>query len=97
MTAFYMGYEEIDRIDSSLHFVHSAPKVQTQTMRKYNVMRTEKANGSIKWKIKGSQPTEMHLIPEAAIRYLVEMRGKANDSTVRKNASQAIAALRKYE
>src|SRR5438874_11624210 len=25
------------------------------------------------------------------------MRGKANDSTVRKNASQVIAALRKYE
>src|SRR5437667_4384963 len=85
-TEFYMGYEEIGRVDSSLRFV-----------RKYNVVRTEKANGSVKWKIEGSQPTEMHLIPEAAIRYLVEMRGKANDSTVRKNASQAIAVLRKYE
>ena len=96
-TEFYMGYEEIGRVDSSLRFVPSAPKVQTRTMQKYNVVRTEKANGSVKWKIEGSQPTEMHLIPEAAIRYLVEMRGKANDSTVRKNASQAIAALRKYE
>lgn len=90
--AYYMGYEEIGRLDSSLHFHRTASKVETRLFRKFAVRKYR-----AEWKIQGSQPTEMYLTPKVAIRYLTEMADKSTDPKIKRNASSSIAILMPYE
>jgi hypothetical protein len=89
---YYLGYWQIGRLDSSLRLHPFASKVETRFFDKFAVHKTEAG-----WKIEGRQPTEMHLTPNAAVRYLSEMRDRSTDVSVRSNAAKSIAILKRYE
>jgi hypothetical protein len=106
---FYMGYEELGRINSSLHFSPSDSTVETRSMYKYNLVLTDanrklvtdekitkEVNGPFEWRIEGAQPAEMHITVDTAIRYVTQMRDKAKDPIVKRNADKALAMLRSY-
>jgi hypothetical protein len=107
---FVMGYEQAGHIDtSSLRFAPVNKGIETRSFDNFTVIligysREVKADNNAKqdqdatveWKIDGAQPQTMHLLPDAAIRYVTEMRTKATDIVVRKNAEAALAALSRY-
>jgi hypothetical protein len=109
-TEFYMGYEEVGRIDAtSLRFAPSNTGTEVRSFVKYSVVSadvngvTEAAqttshagNTSPAWRIDGTQPPAMHLTAAAAIRYMTQMRSKATDPLVQKNADLTIEKLAPY-
>lgn len=89
---YYLGYWQIGRLDSSLRLHPFVSKTETRFFDKFVVQKTGAG-----WKIEGPQPTEMHLTPEAAIRYLTEMRDNSTDASAKSNASRSIEILKRYE
>jgi hypothetical protein len=107
---FNMGYEEVGRIDTaSLRFAPSNGGIETRSFVKYTIVSgdvnrspetakttSHEGNKSSEWKIGGTQPPAMHLTAAAAIRYVIQMRDKISDPTVKKNADQTLAKLSLY-
>jgi hypothetical protein len=91
-TEFYMGYEEVGRIDTtSLRFAPSNSGNATRSFDKYTVLL--EGNGSPEWRIDAAQPPAMHLTAEAAMRYVTQMRAKTTDPAIQKTADQTIKKL----
>jgi hypothetical protein len=107
---FYMGYEEVGRIDAtSLRFAPSNTGTETRSFVKYSVVSADvngvtdaaqttshAGNTSPAWRIDGTQPPAMHLTAAAAIRYITQMRSKATDPLIQKNADLTIKKLVPY-
>ena len=55
-------------------------------------------NGSASsdWRIEGAQPMEMYLTADSATRWVTQLRDKATDPAVRRNADQTIVKLKPY-
>ena len=51
-------------------------------------------NGPLEWLIEGPVP-EPHVSINTAIRFLTELRARAKDEAIRKNADNTIAALKR--
>jgi hypothetical protein len=90
-TAYYLGYWQIGRLDSALRFHPFASRIETRFGDKFAVQKTGAG-----WKIRGSQPREMHLTPSAAIRYLTEI-GKRSSAAIKSNAAKSLATLKRYQ
>ena len=109
MEEFYVGYEEVGRIDASLHFEPTIAAVETRSFEKYTVVlmsaRPLETGGETKieagarheWRIDGGQPAEMHLTAVTAMRYVSRMRAETANPILKKNAEQTIAKLRQYK
>lgn len=106
---FDMGYEELGRIDSMLHFTPSNKGIETRSAYTYtllltNVYRTPDADQKLaerspvpfEWRIDGEQPAETHITVRAARRYLSRMRDEADDHSAKQNAAKSLATLRPY-
>lgn len=69
-TEFLVGYEELGRIDSASMIFAPTNAGATRQFDSFILVHFD--NMSIEWKIEGSQPTVMHLIPKAAMAYVLE-------------------------
>lgn len=107
---FGVGYEELGRMDSSLLFRPSNRGIQTRSICKYDLVLTSAdhqvqrdgltataGNPPFQWKIKGTQPAEMHITVETARRYLTKMIDKTKDPAVKGAAEKTLATLKAYK
>jgi hypothetical protein len=102
----YVGYEELARITPSLDFRPINSRFETRSMYKYDLLLTDgnRTGGqppgnpkeSAEWKIEGTQPTEMRVTADTAIRYVTKMRDETKDLVVKKNANRTLAQLKLY-
>jgi hypothetical protein len=104
---FYMGYEEVGRIDTtSLRLAPSNSGSETRSFDKYTVVlgdfnhasetpnaTRQEGNASPEWRIDATQPPTMHLTAAAAMRYVTQMRAKTADAAIQKNADRTIKSL----
>lgn len=88
----YVGYEDLGRIDSTFRYVPADPRF-FKTAVKYHLVLMN-AGSEREWKIENPQGSAWTGV-DAAIRYVTEMREKAADPVVRKNADATLAVLKK--
>jgi len=107
---FYFGFEELGHIDiRSMRFTPSTG-IETRSFDKYSVVLKNtgqeqarervagESDGTLsELRIDGSQPTQVHLTAEAAMRYLVRMRRATSDPILRKNIDQTIKKLKPFQ
>ncbi len=98
---FVLGYDDIGHIDTStLRFTPThVPKVMWwYTGYAVTPVGAAGQNGasSDDWRIEGAQPSEMHLTAETATPWVTQVRDKATDPAVRRNADQTIVKLKPY-
>ena len=106
---YSLGYEELGQITPLLQFVVSNSGVETRSISKYNLILTdenrrpvtdEKAakemDAAFEWRIEGTQPAEMHIGVDAAMRYLADMREQTKDTIAKKNADKSLVTLKSY-
>ena len=93
-TEFLVGYEELGRIDSASMIFAPTNAGATRQFDSFILVHFD--NMSIEWKIEGSQPTVMHLIPKAAMAYVARKRAETASPTIRNNAARTLAKLRLY-
>ena len=95
---FYFGYEVLGKLDDSLRFTPSRSAVEIRSFKKFRVVVGKKNSNSetIEWRIVGSQPRGSFITPEAAIRYVTQMRDRTTDGTLKHNADKTIASLKRY-
>jgi hypothetical protein len=103
-----MMCSELGKIDANLRYTPLPPKQSFKSGRGYDLVAVpahtlvsvpgtkkpeEKVNTNVTyWKVKGS-PHNPWTTVNTAIRYVLEMREKATDPAIKKNADQTIAKL----
>jgi hypothetical protein len=105
--AVVMGFIDQGKVDSSLRYSPPEPTDAIKTGKLYKLSRVttrmplygadgktviENRPGPIEWQIEGSQGQGWTTV-NTAIRYVLEMRNKTTDPTVRKNADETISKL----
>src|SRR5260221_10338784 len=89
--------EDLGRIDSALHYTAPPPGLLKMTAV-YHLINTHphgRAAETLGWRI--TDPgTTLWLNRETAMRYVLDMRDKTSDPTVRKNADQTLTILRQH-
>lgn len=96
------GAGELGTVDSLLrfrrapdHMLHACPLVLTDTHWLIGPDRTTKAiNGPLEWRMEGSL-TERFATVDATIVYVAQMRDKASDPTIKRNAQRTVAILKR--
>jgi len=92
-------YEDLGRIDSTLHYTAPPPGFLKTTVI-YHLAKTSKLSSraaeTLAWKITDPSTT-LWLNRETAMRYVLDTRDKTSDPTVRKNADQTLATLRRHQ
>lgn len=101
------GIYNLGRIDSKLRYEPSPKTKSDWAVYVYHLVFTDKhwepgakgqpateVSGPREWKLDGSQSVRWATV-DAAIRYVTEMRDKATDSIVKKNAERTLATLRR--
>jgi hypothetical protein len=58
-------------------------------------VRVPGPGGTEDWRIEGPVP-EPHLTVDAAIRYVTKIRTDTKDATIRKNADETLATLKRF-
>ncbi len=91
---FLVGYEELGYIDNSSLAFTPTNGGPTRRFDSYTVVQLEVT--SKQWKIKGSQPTTVHLTARAAIAYVRRKRSETSDPETQSNADQTLSRLRLY-
>jgi transglutaminase-like putative cysteine protease len=90
-------YEDLGLIDSALHYTAPAPEFLKTTVV-YHLVNTHPhgtAAETLGWRI--TDPgTSLWLNRETAMRYVLDMRDKTSDPTIRKNADHTLAILRQH-
>jgi hypothetical protein len=104
-----MGFIDQGTVNSSLRYSPPEPTNAIKTGKLYKLSRVttrmpiygsdgksviEIKPGPIEWQIEGNQGQRWTTV-NTAIRYIIEMRNKTTDPTVRKNADETIAKLLK--
>lgn|GEM_PF-5158874 len=100
---FYVEYIQLGQINPSLARFSRLPPVKVRAG--FDLVLTAKpelgpsqtvtqVQRPAEWRIMGSPP-EPHLTVDAAIRYATDLRTKATDVAIRKNAEKTIAALKR--
>jgi hypothetical protein len=103
-----MTCNELGKIDANLRYTPLPPKQSFKSGRGYDLVAVpahtlvsvpgtnkpeERVNTNVTyWKVKGS-PGDPWTTVNTAIRYVLEMREKATDPAIKKNADQTIAKL----
>jgi hypothetical protein len=103
-----MTCSELGKIDANLRYTPLPPKQSFKSGRGYDLVAVpahtlvlvpgtkkpeERVNPNVTyWKVKGS-PGDPWTTVNTAIRYVLEMREKATDPAIKKNADQTIAKL----
>ncbi|HUJ32209.1 MAG TPA: hypothetical protein VLY23_13075 [Candidatus Acidoferrum sp.] len=85
----YVGYTDLGQIDSRLHYIPFDPTIAKSAAIFHMVL----ANGQ--WKIEDPQDWPWASL-DAAMRHVKEMRRKAVDPTIQKNADATLDILAKF-
>jgi hypothetical protein len=98
---FYVEYVQLGEIVSAAAKFSHLPMLKVRAG--FNLAKTEEDSKSgrrddsvqkVQWRIEGSPPIP-HLTVDAAIRYATNLRDEGNDMRIRKNAQEALAALKR--
>jgi hypothetical protein len=106
---FYVEYIYLGQLDPSLLLFSRGPGQPSSPVKVrdgFYLVRTQKGStagqsgaaperATATWLIQGAPP-DPHLTPDAAIRYVTELRNKATDELAKKNASKTLIILKRY-
>ena len=100
-------YLEVGRLDSALRFNFTERDGPVKTRTFYTLIlsarhwergceggKAKDVTGPMEWRIAGSQP-EPRVTAVTALRYLVQVRDKSMNPTIRENADRSIAILKR--
>lgn len=95
VNAFYVEYIQLGRIDLARATFSALPPLKVRAgfslVRQY-IPGLGGSGATAEWRIAGPVP-EPHLTVESAIRCATELRARAKDAAIRKNADRMVAAL----